>query len=457
MRKVVLGAVLAAAVAGPWATADVVTDWNEVLLQAIRDSSTPPPKATRAMAIVHVSIYDAVNGLDPKYEPYYVTDAGPAGASAEAAAASAAHTALVALYPDLSDDFDAALDTSLAAIADGTAKDDGVAWGMDVADKILALRENDHSTDVVPYTAGTTPDEWQPTPPAFAAALLPQWPYVDCWTLSIGSQLRQSGPPLVTTRRFTDAFNETKALGAKTGSTRTAEQSEIALFWADGAGTETPPGHWNTIARGVSAEKSLTLQQNARLFALLNIAEADAAICSWDNKYAYDNVRPVTAIRNAADDGNDATEADETWESFIVTPPFPSYTSGHSTFSSTGATVLANFFGTDAIAFTTSSDALPGVERSFDGFWAAAEEAGISRIYGGIHWNYDNEDGLATGAELGDYVAKNFLRALPVTPDTGGSDCTGLICPGNCAPLGGATLSLMLMSLAGLKAGYRRK
>jgi hypothetical protein len=193
-------------------------------------------------------------------------------------------------------------------------------------------------------------------------------------------------------------------------SPRTAEQDEIALFWADGAGTETPPGHWNSIARDVAAMRGNTFEENVRSFALLNAAMADAAICAWDAKFAYDFWRPITAIRNADSDGHAATTADPSWSSFIARPPFPEYVSGHSTFSGAAATVLRLFYGTDAIQFSTGSDFLPGVSRTFPGFSAAAGEAAMSRLYGGIHFRSANEDGLAGGIAIGEWTVANVMQ-----------------------------------------------
>jgi membrane-associated phospholipid phosphatase len=204
-------------------------------------------------------------------------------------------------------------------------------------------------------------------------------------------------------------FNLTKEVGDLNSATRTAEQTTIARFWADGAGTVTPPGHWNVIARELAISRGLSPAENARLFALLNIAEADAAICAWDAKYADNFWRPVTAIRAADTDGNPATDPNPAWTPLLATPPFPECTSGHSTFSGAAATVLARFFGSDAIPFVTTSEDLPGVTRSFSSFWEAAQEAGISRIYGGIHFMTANHLGLSSGARIGSYVMDNFL------------------------------------------------
>jgi hypothetical protein len=389
--------------------ADVVTDWNGVLLDAIRVDKTSPPKASRAMAAVNVAIFDAVNGILGGYTPYHVTASAPTGASPEAAAVAAAHKVLVGLFPAQKAAFDAERAASLAAIPDGAAKSAGISWGDSVAAQILALRANDHAADVVNFLAPSGGTWWVPTPAALAPALLPNWPLVTPWTLSTASQFRQGGPPAPGSAEYTAAFREVKWFGRNTSVNRTAEQTQIALFWADGAGTATPPGHWLLIAQGISEERHLTLIENARLFALMGLAVADAAIVSWDHKYYYNNWRPITGIRLANTDGNPGTKADPTWESLIATPPFPSYTSGHSTFSASSARVLELFFGSDNASFSTTSDGLPGVTRSFSSFSQAAEEAGQSRIYGGIHWQYDNQAGLTSGRELGEHVFFNFL------------------------------------------------
>ncbi len=403
---------LALASAPPLA-ADVILDWNSTTLAAIRADRTPPPKASRAMAITHVSMYDAVIALVGGYEPYAVHDpVGPGPLSAEAAAAAAAHKALVALFPAQSATFDAALATSLAAIPDGPAKTNGVTWGEHVAQRILDLRANDGASADVPYTWPEGAGWWEPTPPAFASPAFPNWPSVTPWSLAFGSELRGPAPPAPMTAEYAAAFDEVKRYGDINSSVRTADQTEIALFWADGPGTATPPGHWHEIAQQIAEREHLGLRDNAHLFALLSISEADAAIVAWDMKYAYGHWRPITGIREAASDGNAATVADPSWTPFITTPNFPAYTSGHSSFSGAAARLLGLVFGQDDLAFDTTTAAMPGVVRAFDGFWEAAEEAGQSRIYGGIHWQYDNQVGLHTGRRLAEHVY--FSRLAPL-------------------------------------------
>jgi hypothetical protein len=410
-------AVAIAGLAASAAHADAVLDWNAVLRDAIRVDRTAPPRASRAMAIVNVAVFDAVNGTGGGFVPFPVGAAAPPGTAADAAAVEAAYTTLAALFPAQLATFDAARAASLGAIPDGTAETAGIAWGAAVAAAILELRADDHSSDTPEYGAPTGGGWWAPTPPAFAAALLPNWPQVTPWCMKGGSDFRIGAPPFPTSAEYAEAFREVKRFGRADSFHRNGEQTEIALFWADGAGTETPPGHWLTIADGVSRDRELSLFDNARLFGLLSIALADAAIVSWDHKYAFSNWRPVTGIRLADQDGNPATLADPTWLPLIATPPFPSYSSGHSTFSGAASRVLEHFFGTDAIAFSTVSDGLPGVTRSFTSFSQAAEEAGQSRIYGGIHWQFDNTVGLASGRRLADHVFFGFLN--PVTaPET---------------------------------------
>jgi hypothetical protein len=395
-----------------WASADVIVDWNNVLLDTVRSTPLNPPYATRAMAMMHTAMYDAVNSVAQTHQPYHVQLPADAGTSAGAAAAQAAHRVLTSLYPAKQGDYDAALSASLATIADGPGKTSGLDLGMNIADAILTLRANDHSGAVVSYTPGVDPGDWQSTPPANASALLPGWGQVTPWAMTSGSQFRQAGPPELNTTEYTNYFNEVKQMGAATNSTRSEDQSNIAQFWADNPGTSTPPGHWMRIAQSVSQDKGLTMEENARLFALLGISQADAAISCWDNKYAFNDWRPVTAIRNADSDGNPDTEPDTEWSSFIVTPPFPSYTSGHSTFSGAASTVLAEFFGTDNVSFTSSAEGFAVPDRSFTSFSQAGEEAMNSRLYGGIHWRYDNEDGLAAGQQIGHYVF-DMLAPVP--------------------------------------------
>jgi membrane-associated phospholipid phosphatase len=273
---------------------------------------------------------------------------------------------------------------------------------------MLALRANDNSALVVPYAPIVLPGFWVPTPPAFAPALLPNWPLVTPFAMTSGAQFRSAPPPALGSAEYTTAFDEVRTVGSATSATRTADQTQIALFWADGGGTVTPPGHWVRIGITAAASQNNRLSTNARMFALLGMGLADAAICAWDSKYAFNYWRPITGIRQADTDGNPATAQEATWTPLIGTPPFPSFTSGHSTFSATAARVLA------------------GVTRSFASFSAAAAEAGQSRIYGGIHWQFDNTAALAAGSQLGDHVYARYLARIGDLNDDGIVDVVDL-------------------------------
>jgi membrane-associated phospholipid phosphatase len=411
LRKLFVSGLCAAAllgVAGP-VRADVITDWVNITVGVIHNDKTPPPKASRALAMVQVAVFDAVNSLTGGYNPYFVADPAPVGASPEAAALGAAHKITVALFPGQQPFLDGEFGDSEGSIPDSVAKNLGLAWGETVAGKILALRANDHSGDVVTANFPTGALWWVRTPPALADPLLPNWPLVTPWGVDDIARFRPAPPPVPASAGYKAAFDEVKALGRVDSTARTADQTQIALFWADGGGTATPPGHWFLIARGIAIAQNLSLIQNARLFALLGIAEADSGTAAWDAKYYYNFWRPITGIQEADVDGNPDTAPDTAWTPLIATPPFPSYISGHSTFSAAAARILGLFFGNDAFNFTVTSDGLPGVQRSFTSFSQAAQEAGQSRIYGGIHWQFDNTAGLATGRALAEQIFYNNL------------------------------------------------
>lgn len=426
-----LAVALVAALAGT-AHANVITDWNTALLDAIKTTSTPPPRASRAMAMVSTAVFDAVNSVNPQYTPYRVLGAVSAGTSQEAAAITAAHSVLTNLFPAQAASFNALRDSQLALIPDGQGKTDGINLGNLCASDMNTWRSSDNSTAVVPYTEPATPGIWRPTPAANAPALLPGWGDVTPFGITAGNQFRPAGPVLMDSPDYAAQVRQVRILGAIDAETsdrdnngvpdRTADQTQIARFWAQGGGTSTPPGMWNQIAKVIADTHGSSLIDTARTFALVNIATADAGIAAWDAKYEFNTWRPITAIREADTDGNAATSPEANWSPLLPTPNFPSYISGHSTFSGAAATILAALFG-DATSFTVGSDGLPLVTRSFDSFSEAAAEAGISRIYGGIHYQDDNLDGLSTGRNIGLWAFRNYLRPIP-TP--GGAVLLGL-------------------------------
>jgi hypothetical protein len=380
-----------------------VVRWNEQALAAIKADRTPPPVAARNLAILHVAIYDAVVSINHGYRAFYSGVRPQPGASPDAAAAVAAHRTLIELYPRHLRAFDANLDAALDAIPDGPAKARGVEHGMAVAERVLKWRAADLTTAArTSYKFGDELGRWRPTPPKYADPLLPGWANAAGFAVADRAALRPPGPPKLDSDAYAAALREVRELGSASSATRTKDQTEIAHFWADGEGTVTPPGHWNRIAQTLAADRGLSLTDGARLFALLNVAMADAALVCWECKYRFDVWRPVTALRTS----------DPAWTPLLPTPPFPAYTSGHSSFSGAAAAALAAAFSTDRMPFTSTSDGLPGVKRSYTSFSSAAEEAGMSRIYGGIHWSFDNADGLKCGREIGEHVAKHHFGKL---------------------------------------------
>ena len=388
------------------AQSDAVLDWINLALNAVQLDVTDPPVATRNLALVSLAQYDTLAAIEGT--PAYLVQSSVSGpVNAQVAAATAAHRVLSLTYPAQKATFDAALTAALAQVADGAAKDTAIALGLSVADAVLAARANDGADAFATYSGSTATGQWRPTGPTFEVADHPQWKTVQPFALTSPSQFRPAAPPALDTSAYAAAVNEIKQLGVATGSTRTADQTDQALFWADGMGSYTPPGHWNQIAQQVATAKGQSLSANARLFAQLNVALADAAIACWDAKYTYGYWRPETAIQNADADNNAATTVDNAWRPLLITPPHPEYVSGHSTFSAAAAGVLAATFG-DNTAFSTTSATLPGVSRSFNSFSQAAAEAGRSRVYGGIHYEFTNQAGNVLGGQVADAVLARF-------------------------------------------------
>jgi hypothetical protein len=284
---------------------DEVLRWNQVLLDAVRSDQTAPPIAARNMAMVHVAVYDAINAIAPTHEPYHARPQASPDASQTAAAASAAHRVLSASFPKQRAAFDAQLQASLRTIPDGTPRAEGIRIGQEAADAILQLRAADLATGTAgsPIPAGV--GVWQPIAPGPGAAATGLGPR-DPFAMRSPDQFRQKGPPKPQTGNYANSFERVKALGARNSTVRTPEQTQIAQFWSDGPGTATPPGHWNLIAQDVSRRQGLSLAENARAFALLNIALADAGIAAWDMKYTYLEWRPIHGIRRAAEDATTA-------------------------------------------------------------------------------------------------------------------------------------------------------
>jgi PAP2 superfamily protein len=384
-----------------------VIDWNRVLLSIVRTPGAQPAniQPTYDFAIVHAAIYDAVDAVDRSHEPYLVDVRAPRDASETAAADAAAHAALVGLYPALQPTLDGDYTAELAQVPDGPAKEKGIELGETVASDLLSIRANDGSSITPPpFVDGTNPGDYRRTPPDFPTPVFTTWGQVTPFVLRHGDQFRPDPPPPLTSTAYADAINEVETLGSATSATRTPEQTTIGLFW-------TPPiqNFWNEIAQSAALEHQSDLPTTARLFALLDLSFADSAIAFYDAKYTFHLWRPVTAIRLADTDGNALTTADPTWTPLAgKTPADPSYPGAHSTISAAGVEVLDSFYG-DRDQFTLTSPALPGVTRSFSSFSSAAEEAGLSRIYAGVHTRLDHIAGVELGRDVADFVLQNAL------------------------------------------------
>jgi hypothetical protein len=391
--------------------ADVVLQWNGAVLEMIKRKNISNQFGNRTMAMLHIAMFDAVNGNQMKYTPFFNIDKPPQSVSPQVAAAAAAYTILSSLYPAEQEIFEALYHGQLSGLQRNPGLDRlAVQYGEKIANTVLEWRENDGSAEAasVPYPDGTEPGEWRRTPPSFAAPMLPGWGQVTPFVMTGADQFRLIGPPPMDSYEYARDFNEVKDMGAKNSLVRTAEQTQIARFWPTGI-----PRMWNLVARELVEQNQYDLIDSARLFALLNITLADANLMAWDMKYYYGFWRPITAIEYADDDGNDSTTSDSGWESLIPAPAFPEYVSGHSTACASAATLLAKLNGNDGFHFELTSEANPALpSRSYSSFWEAAREAGISRVYGGIHFNFSNVEGLEAGRSLGRYVFEQVMTPL---------------------------------------------
>src|SRR5438270_1081241 len=377
------------------ASGAIVIAWNKELLHIVQTPGAQPAtiQPTRSFAILHASIYDAVVSITQDAPAYLFSVPASSTARADAAAAQAGHDTLVALYPKWKAALDQQLSSELAVIPDGTGKQQGIQVGQTVAARLIAIRANDGSAATPqPFVPGNQPGNYQLTPPKFAAPVFTNWANVTPFVLNNAAQFRPGPPPAVTSQAYAQALNEVKSLGQNTSTTRTAEQTVIAKFWA-GPIWNT----WNGIAENAALAHHTNLETTARLFAVLNLSFADSTIAFYDAKYHYQLWRPVTAIR----------KTDPTWTPQAITALDPSYPSAHGVISGDGAAVLSAFFGNqDHIRVT--SGVLPGVVRSFASYNDVATEAGLSRIYAGQHTRIEIE----VGTDLGHNVAQFVLQRI---------------------------------------------
>jgi hypothetical protein len=383
--------------------------WNKTLLVIVRTPGAQPATIhpTRGFAIMHAAIYDAVNAIDKGHSSYAIElPEVSRSASQDGAAATAAHDVLVTLYPQFQAMLDVELQQSLASIPEDERKAEGISVGHIVAGGILSLRSQDGSgAKPIPYVFGDKPGDYQSTPPNFPPQ--PQfthWARVTPFTLARADQFRPGPPPALASPRYSRAVNEVQAFGVAGSTAASADQALTGRFW-NGA----IQNYWNEIAQTASLAHGLTTAQNARLFAQLNLAFADAVIAFYDAKYTYNFWRPVTAIRAGSEDTPD-TVADPNWLPEVTkTPPDPSYPGAHAAISAAGEVVLHEFFEKGGFDFAVTSEVLPSVQRSFDSFAAAAKEATFSRVFAGVHFRFDLTAGRRLGRNIAHFVLKNFL------------------------------------------------
>jgi len=397
------------------ALADEVTDWNAHLFSALITANVTGLAPTRPAAIMHSAIYDAVNGIERRYEPIHVTPAADPGASKRAAAVQAAYASLLNLFPSQQADLDAKRAASLASIASAEAVADsqsiarGIAWGQKVADEIWAWRLTDGFSPAPPaYSGGNLPGQWRSTPPAMLPFALLQFATMTPWVINSPSQFPLPGPSALTSSVYTADFNEVKSVGSLNSNSRTQVQTDIARFWGSANG---PNYFWNRVAVRLAEERHTNLSESARLLALLNVSIADAGIAVWDSKKANIFWRPITAIRLADTDGNIATLEDLTWTPLLTTPPYPDYPSGLCGTSAGGIGVLSDFFG-EKTPFYLDSNGMPGVVRSFPDFQSALNECIDARVFSGIHFRTADVDGGVLGTAVARYIIANGLRSV---------------------------------------------
>ena len=391
---------------------DVILQWNRVLLDTVRTPGQHPATImqVRSYAIMHAAMFDAVNSIDGTYTPYLTEVPGTVNASIEAAAAQAAHDVLVGLYPTRKAVFDAELANSLLGIEENRAQQ-GIRVGQIVAERMLAARANDGWNVAPPvYSLPATPGNWQPTPTTNTPATFTHYPSVIPFGIKSASQFMPAPPPAMTSAQYAADLEEVKQLGALNSAIRTADQTKVAQLWT---GVNTPTNFlfvWNNVARTVAVERQSSTVEKARLFALINIALHDALQVTFASKFNYGLWRPVTAIRRATEDGNASTTADTEWSSLIAAPPYPSYAGNMAAIGTSQATILALFFGRDDIRFQHTWEGAGGATRSYAGFNAMANEQERARVYGGIHFTFDNVAGQSVGRNVANYVFQNLMR-----------------------------------------------
>lgn len=434
--------------------ADMVSQWNDLYLDAIRETQNGPTVIARSGAIIHGAIYDAVNSIAGTHHQFAITVNSATPASERAAVAAAGRATMTALYGNVAgmqSRIDALYTQQLNTIANNSMRSAGLAIGEAVAEGILQQRSNDGINNNTPYTPTNAPGHWQGNYNPGGAAVGPNWGNVTPFAMTSGSQFRPAGAPALNSAQYTADYSEMLAFGGANAPSRTEHQTKAAWFWGnDRNGTYKPPGHLNVMSRAIAETQFAGLSEDqkvremARLMAATNIGLADATIAAWDAKYntPLDSARPIEAIRAGDADGNDATIGDPNWIplSYVgngggpYTPMFPGYISGHSTMAGAHMAIMQAFFGTDNIAFSLTSDDPDAVDANgsplvfhFQSISEAAQENALSRIWLGVHFRVDCIDGLATGENVGDWLMANYFSVIPTPGAAGVLAMAGLV------------------------------
>lgn len=385
--------------------ADVVLEWNTIMLDTLVGQSAA--NETRIAAITQLAVFEAVNSITDEYQPYLGTIYAPRGASAEAAAVAAAHVVLRNYVPAKAEALATARARSLAGILDGQVKEDGIVVGEEAADAMIALREQDGSAPAEFHLpTSSEPGVWQLTagcPPQGGVFL--HWSNVIPFGIRRADQFRPAPPPALTSKTYKVAFNEVKAVGGVDSTQRPQDRADVALYYAVVLAIRT----WNPAATQVAAAQGRSLSHNARALALLNMALSDALVAVFDVKYHAPFWRPETAIPAGDTDGNRGTRGDPDFKPFISTPCHPSYASAHASAAYAGLSVLERIYGRRGHYITLSSPVVPGIELQYSRFDRIASDIDDARVYGGIHWRFDQDAGARMGRRLGRYVYEHNL------------------------------------------------
>jgi hypothetical protein len=407
LRRICSTAAALGALASPGvAHADAVMDWNVYAGNSLAVTARQPPTpASIHMAMVRGAMYDAVNGIDRSYRPYLVLPAAQPWDSMDAAAATAAYRVLVYLVPAQQPALAPLYEASLATVPDGPSKDGGIAAGETAAAAMIAARTDDGRFGPFRFTAALTPGAWRPELPLFGSDPFAWVGQVKPFLVESTSQFRSDGPNELTSAAYAADFAEVNALGALNGSTRTADQTDQALFW----GVENGTLLLARITRTIVANAGLALPDEARLFGMLGLTVADANINCWNDKAYWSSWRPLTAIRLADTDGNPATAADSAWQPLLGTPPFPEHPSGHACATGANVATLQSFFGTDKMTFTVFSPG-SGTSRTFTRFSEMIKEVIDARVYAGIHFRTADVQGAIIGKKTAQWAQKHYFQ-----------------------------------------------